>query len=110
MVFPPRVAYHAWAALLWPGRPYFSVPEKYYRDFDAVADAAAEPPVVPVLVHRRRIRAPGDVDDVVHDLLVIPAERKLGLVGFADPVSVSPAGRVTIQYVSNAFRAGADCV
>jgi hypothetical protein len=51
-----------------------------------------------VLENRRGIRSPGDVDDVAHDLLVVPASREFGLFGRADTVPVSAAAiRVTVK-------------
>src|SRR5260370_27175235 len=61
-------------------------------------------------MNRRRVRAPGYVEDVAHDLLVAPAGRKLGLAGIADSVSMSAAGRVAVEYVRGAFGTDADLV
>jgi hypothetical protein len=62
------------------------------------------------LEHRRGIWSPCHVDDVTHDLLVVPDERKLGLFWLADSVPVATAVGVTVQYVGGAFRADANRV
>jgi len=48
---------------------------------------------------------PSDVEDVTHDLLVIPARGKFSLVRRADTVAMPASGLVAIQYVHAAFGA-----
>jgi hypothetical protein len=62
-------------------------------------------------MNRGGIRTPGYVEDVVHDLLVVPTFGKLGLAGLTDAMPVAAtAARFAVEYVRAAFRANAERV
>jgi hypothetical protein len=63
------------------------------------------------LINRRLVRTACYVNDIVHDLLVIPAGGKLGLTRIAHsmPMATS-AGGVTVKNVSGAFGSDAERV
>jgi hypothetical protein len=62
-------------------------------------------------MNRRRIRTPGDIEHVAHDLLVIPAARELRLAGVAGAGPVSAAApRLAVQNVRHSVRANAESI
>jgi hypothetical protein len=62
-----------------------------------------------VLKNRSRVRPPDYVEDMAHDLFVVPAGRELGLAWLADSVPVAATTAwFTIEYVRGPLRAGVD--
>jgi hypothetical protein len=60
-----------------------------------------------VLKNRTGVRTPDYVEDMAHDLLVIPAGGELGLAWLADSVPVAATtARFTVEYVGGPLRAG----
>ena len=84
--------------------------ERGHRAITAITGADAKPPVVLILVDRRLVGFPRDVERGINDLLVIPARRELGLAGLAGPVPVPAAVVVAVEYVGGAIRADVDRV
>jgi hypothetical protein len=62
-----------------------------------------------VLKNRGRVRSPHYVEDMVHDLLVVPARRELGLAWLADsmPVTTTTAW-LAVEYVGTPLGANVD--
>jgi len=62
-----------------------------------------------VLKNRRRVRPPDYVEDMAHDLLVVPARRELGLAWLADsmPVTTTTAW-LAVEYVGTPLGANLD--
>jgi hypothetical protein len=79
MISFSRIADHTRAALFRPRRPSLSTAENDNRDFDVFPAAGANPTVIPVLESGSAIGAPGYVEEIVHDLLVVPASGKFCL-------------------------------
>jgi len=61
-----------------------------------------------VLENRWGIGTLGNVNDVVHDLLIVPASREFGLFGLTDAVPVAAAARLAVEYVRGSFGTDAD--
>jgi hypothetical protein len=107
----PRVAHYSRTASARPAAPDASIVRYDYHDLYLVACTARQPPAVPGLINRRLIRTAGYVKDVVHDLLVIPAGRELGLARIAHSVPMAAfAVRVAVENVRGAFRGDAQGV
>jgi hypothetical protein len=107
----PRVTHYSRTAATRPAAPDASIVRYDYHDLHLVACTARQPPAVPGLIDRRLIRAACYVNDVVHDLPVIPAGGKLGLAGIAHSMSMATSAiRVAVENVRGAFRSDAERV
>jgi hypothetical protein len=75
-----------------------------------VTDAAANPPVIPVLKFRSGVRSASYVDNSVHDPFIVPARRKLGLAGLSDsvPMTAAVTDEIAVENVRGPLRAHAD--
>jgi len=62
-----------------------------------------------VLNNRSRVRPPDYIEDMAHDLFVVPAGGELGLAWLANSVSVTAAtARLAVEYVRRSLGADVD--